>query len=212
MSKLRILLADDHEVVRYGLSGLLESNDDLNVVAEASTGHQAVEQYKEHQPDVGVLDISMPGLNGIDTARQIKEFDPDANILMLTMHTSEEYLDDVLRAGITGYILKNSGHDEIINAIRDVSNGKRVFSDQISQFLAQRYVSTATGSTNSTPTLTPREKEVLSLIAEGYTSAQIAQSLYISPRTVEKHRSNMMNKINARNSADLVRFAITEEF
>ena len=215
MSKTRILLADDHEVVRYGLISLIEQYSDLDVIAEASSGEQAFDNFIKHKPDICVLDISMPGLDGIETARKIKEFNPDTPILILTMHNEEKYLEEVLKSGVNGFILKNSDKNELIEAIRNVAAGKDVFSPSISRFLADRFVGSSSQTKETQqpdyPPLTPREREILDYISEAYTTKDIADDLQISPRTVETHRRNLMDKIGAKNTAELVRFALDKK-
>ncbi len=204
MEKIRVLLADDHEIVRYGLSNLIDQCSDIDVVAEAGSGKQAFDLYKQNQPDVGILDISMPDIDGVETARHIMDYDPDASIIILTMHTEHEYLKQGLKAGIDGYIMKNTKAGELIDAIRKVANGHKVFSDEVSDMLTSSFVEPHESESN----LTSREIEVTTLIADGNTTAEIAGILNISPRTVESHRSNAMKKVEAKNTADLVRYAI----
>lgn len=204
MQKIRVLLADDHEIVRYGLSNLIDGCEDIDVVAEAGSGKQALKLYKEHQPDVGILDITMPDIDGVETARQIIEHDPEASIIILTMHNGFDYLKKGLKVGVDGYIMKNTKADELVSAIRKVSDGHKVFSDEVSDMLSQSFVESETHN----DALTARESEITALIAEGNTTAEIARLLIISPRTVEAHRRNVMKKIGAKNTAELVRYAV----
>ena len=209
MENIRVLLADDHEIVRYGLANLIDKCRDIDVVAEAGSGKQAIDLYKSHRPDVAVLDISMPDYDGIETARQILKLDPEAAILMLTMHTGEEYLRKVLEAGINGYIMKNTKADQLVDAIRKVAAGQKVFSDDISHLLTETYVNLNQGGLQEQNSLTERETEVAALIADGNTTQEVAGILGISPRTVESHRGNAMKKIGAKNTAELVRYAVS---
>ena len=213
--KIRVLVSDDHDIVRYGICSVIGASDDIEVVSEAASGKEAIDQYKKVQPDVCMLDISMPELNGIETTRSLLELDKDARILILTMHINEEYLNQVLNAGASGYILKNSDRDELLRSIRSVYNGDQAFSRSISRLMTDRYVKNVRNP-DTTPQdkvhqLTRRELEVIRLIAEGYTSHEISEMLYISPRTVDTHRSNVMNKLEIKNTAGLVRFALEND-
>lgn len=214
MHLTRILLADDHEVVRVGLSSLINKFDDLEVVAEASSGEQAYDLFREHNPDISILDITMPGIDGIETAKKIKADNPDACILILTMHTDETYIKDILKIGVNGYIHKNTKKEELIETIRAVAAGKHVFSPAITRMLTDHFVDSGSGihsPQRASFDLTPREQEILTLISEGKTTKDIAQQLHISTRTVETHRSNLLSKTGVKNSAGLVRYAFSKK-
>ncbi len=213
MHPIRILLADDHEVVRFGLSSLINKYDDLNVVAEASSGEQAFELFCSHSPDISILDITMPGIDGIETAKKIKAYDPDAYILILTMHSDNTYVKEILKIRVNGYIQKNSKKEELIETIRAVASGKHVFSPTITRMLTDHFVDSGKSlQSRRTPfDLTPREQEILSLISEGKSTKDIAQQLHISTRTVETHRSNLLSKTGVKNSAGLVRYALSKK-
>ncbi len=210
--RIKVLVADDHDIVRYGICSVIDASNDIEVVCEAGSGMEAIEQYKKMCPDVCIIDITMPELNGIETTRAILESDPGARILILTMHINEEYLNQVLNAGASGYMLKNSDRDELLGSIRSVYRGEKAFSRTISKLMTERYVRNIQ-ETKEQPEVdkvhvTRREREIIKLIAEGHTSTEISEMLFISPRTVDTHRANLMNKLEIKNAAGLVRFAI----
>lgn len=209
------MVVDDHDIVRYGICSVLKSSPDIEVVGEASNGVQAVDQFNDLRPDVVLLDISMPEMNGIETTRTIVKNHSNARVLILTMHLNEEYLNQVLSAGASGYILKNTEIGEMLNAIRTVAQGRQIFSAPISTLMTEKYVRSAQynqdSKDNDTPSLTKRETEILQKIADGKTSQEIAELLFISPRTVDTHRANLIQKLGVKNSAGLVRYAIENQ-
>lgn len=207
---IRILLADDHVVMRRGLRLLIETQPGLSVVAEASDGAEAVEQAPAVKPDVVVLDIAMPKLNGVEAAQRIHEALPEAAILILSMHADEAYVLRALRAGARGYLLKDSAEGDLIEAIRKVHSGKTFFSPEISRMLAEDYVREIRthGFVDSYELLTAREREILHLLAQGKSNKEIASLWNLSPYTVETHRRNLHEKLNLRNFADLVLYAV----
>ncbi|MEX0773745.1 MAG: response regulator transcription factor [Balneolales bacterium] len=207
MNSINVLIADDHYLVRYGICSALEKADGINVVGEAGSGKEAIELFEELKPDVSLIDISMPNLNGIETTRSIIKLDPDAKILILSMHVNEEYLNQVLNAGAIGYLFKNCSGQELVDGVKAVAGGKKAFSNKISELMTERYITQQSDDDNGA-VLTPREKEILELISHGNTSSKIAEKLIISPRTVETHRTNLMRKLEIRNTAGLVRYAI----
>ena len=216
MKRTRILIADDHAVVRSGLKLLLRSRGEFSIVAEAADGEEAVRLVDKHKPDVAILDISMPKLDGIETTKVIKRDHPDVRILILTVHEEEEYAIQVLRAGASGYLLKNAGKKEIFEAVRSVASGHRFFSPRISNLIVDGLVKRAAGPTDSkhegpnpSKLLTKRETEILQYIARGYTNRQIADELSLSFRTVNTHRANLMQKLDIHDTARLVRYAIS---
>jgi DNA-binding NarL/FixJ family response regulator len=209
MDQIKILVADDHSVVRFGLTTILGSVPNYTVVAEASTGNEALELYKQHQPDVCFLDITMPGMDGIATCRSIVEHDSSAKVIIMTVHLTRDYLNDVLAAGASGYMLKNSGKQEIIDNINLVLEGERVFSKSVSELMAKSFMASR-DQIDQESVLTRREKEILKLITDGETNQSIAGKLFISPRTVETHRANLMHKLKVKNTAALVRKALRE--
>lgn len=200
----RILLADDHLVVRQGLRSLLEQGGFV-VVAEATDGHEAVRLARTVRFDVAVLDVSMPRMNGIDSAREIMSFAPNSRIVMLTVHTEDGQIADALRAGIRGYIIKTQAADELINAIREVAGGGTYLSPQVSSLLLAAYVN---GSAIGRDPLTVRERQVLQLVAEGRTTKEVADSLGVTAKTAECYRSRLKVKLGIHDTAGLVRYAI----
>lgn len=209
MEPISVLIADDHEIVRYGISTYLSSSDEIEIVGEASTGEECIRLFKEKDPDICLLDIGMPEKNGIETAQAIRELDRNTKILILSMHINKQILAEALEAGINGYLLKNTDKADLLTGIRAIMKGQQVFSDPISDiikesFLNRKYQTEANNNTE----ITKREREILQLIVEGNTSKEIAQKLYISPRTVDTHRANLMKKLELNNIAELVRYAI----
>jgi len=208
--KIRILLADDHTVVRRGLRLLLEGQPEFSVVAEASDGKQAVEAAEASRPDVVVLDIAMPNLNGIEAAQRILASVPGAAIVVLSMHSDEGYVLRALKAGAKGYLLKDAAEGDLIEAIKTVTRGKTFFSSEIMKMLAEDYVREirARGSEDSYELLTPREREILQLLAEGKSNKDIAGMLNLSLYTVETHRRNLQDKLNVHSFAELILYAV----
>ena len=204
MKKIRILMADDHALVRDGMRTLLKDVDDFSVVGEAADGHEVVKKVEELSPDIVTMDISMPNMNGLETIDVIHRRFPKTKILVLTMHENEEYAHRVYKSGAGGYMLKNSEKKEFIHAIRAVCKGEKFFSASGSGVTSKGYV----GKDGSSIPITRREKEILRLIVDGLTNQEIADKLFISPRTVDTHRSNLMQKLEIKNTAGLVRFAI----
>jgi len=201
---LRVLLADDHVLVRDGIKVTLEVNG-FTIVGEASEGREAVKMVRELKPDVAVFDVSMPGLNGVDAARiALKEL-PGLKVVLLTVHTENEYVDEALRAGVSGYVLKKQATADLIRAIQEVSLGNIYLSPGISRAVMEAFRS---GQQLASRTLTAREREVLQLIAEGRTTKEIGSVLGISVKTAETHRSRVMDKLEIRDTAGLVRYAI----
>ena len=207
MERIKVLIVDDHRVVRDGLSKILESCNDIHVIGEAANGLDAIRKYTELKPDVILLDISMPKLGGLEVSRRIKKEDPSAKIVILSMHEEEEYSMKLVRLGVSGYLLKDSAAQEVIEAVRSAFAGRAYFSPQISKTLAESYREVAPLEDDPYERLNDREREVLQLIAEGHTNKAIADILFISPKTVDNHRTNLMRKLNIHSAADLVRWA-----
>jgi DNA-binding NarL/FixJ family response regulator len=201
------LIADDHTIVRQGLVGILKSSDDVEVVGEAGDGAEAVEKSLKLKPDVVVLDVSMPHLSGLEAARRIREALPGTRVLVLTMHDDEEYVLKMVRAGASGYLLKDSAASELIAGIRALRAGKVYFGPHASRALAEAYQSDRPMPEDPFERLTDREREIFQLVVEGKTNAQIADMLFISPKTVDNHRTRMMEKLGVHGTAELVRFA-----
>ena len=213
MNKIRVLLADDHTVVRQGLRVLLEAEPDITVVGEAETGRQAVQLARKLAPDVIVMDIAMPNLNGLEATRQITREVPAARLLVLSSYNDDEYVHQVTEAGASGYLLKQTAATDLIKAVREACKGNAFFSPAISRRLVERYreaVREGVPVRKRPNLLTSREAEVLQLIAEGKANKQIAAELSISIKTVEKHRQQVMNKLNIHDVASLTRYAISK--
>jgi len=213
MEKIRVLLADDHTIVRQGLRVLLEAEPDITVVAEAETGRQAVQLAREHAPEVIVMDIAMPTLNGLEATRQIIKETPTARVLALSSYRDDEYVHQLTEAGAAGYLLKQTAAAELIVAVREVKSGNAFFSPVISRRLAEQYRAAfqeGGSGRKKNVELTSREAEVLQLLAEGKPNKQIASNLCISIKTVQKHRQQMMNKLDIHDIAGLTRYAISK--
>jgi DNA-binding NarL/FixJ family response regulator len=210
MGKVRVLLAEDHHLVRQGLRALLERETGLEVVGEAADGLEALRLIQDLQPDVVVLDITMPGLNGLEVLRRVRQRLPEIRVLMLSVHEGEEYVQRALQAGASGYLLKRSLSAELLLAIRAAQRGEVFLSPAISQTVVTRFLQGVTPEESKTSydRLTPREREVFQLIAEGHTNQAIAHRLGISVRTVETHRANLMNKLDIHDVAGLTRLAV----
>jgi DNA-binding NarL/FixJ family response regulator len=207
---IRILIAEDHLMVRSGIRALLEKSRDLNILGEASNGQEAVEMVEKLKPDVLIMDIMMPRMNGIQAAQNIRKLRVHTNILLLSMYADEGLVYQALQSGVRGYVLKSSVSDELLWAVHAVASGKTYLSSQISQIVVESAVHPRSPGQDHDPisNLSPREKEILQLIAEEHTSNEIATMLFISEKTVEKHRASLMEKLNVRNLAGLVRMAI----
>jgi two-component system response regulator NreC len=208
--KKGVLIAEDHTLIREGLRALLSSHSDLEVVAEAGDGREAIRQAEKLSPALVLMDLSMPRMGGVEATREIKKVRPKIKILALTANDSEENVLAALRAGAEGYILKDANQAELIQAIRDVLAGKRVLSPSISEKVIEGYLAMKKAGSLPTPwdNLTNREREVLKLIGEGYTSKKIADFLCVSLNTVEKHRSNLMKKLNLHTISSLTSYAL----
>jgi DNA-binding NarL/FixJ family response regulator len=208
--RIRILLADDHNILRRGLRLLLERQPGFEVVGEAADGRQAVERAEATRPDIVVMDIAMPRLSGIDAAQQIRASLPQAAIIILSMHSDEGYVLQALKAGARGYILKDSAENDLIETIKAVSEGKAFFSPEISRILVEDYVREMQkrGAEDSYELLTAREREILHLLAEGKSNKDIATSLNLSLYTVETHRRNLQDKLNLHSIAELILYAV----
>lgn len=210
MNKVRVLLAEDHTIVRQGLESLLRSEPDIEVVGEAINGQEALQKVERLCPDVVLMDISMPLLNGLEATRRIQQQFPKVKVLILSVHANEEHVLQALQAGASGYLLKDTAVSDLVSAIRAVHHGDFFLSPAISRTVIEAYLrgATAATETNSYSKLTDREREILQLIAEGYSTREIAQLLHISEKTVRAHRTNLMSKLDVHNTAELVRYAI----
>jgi two-component system response regulator NreC len=205
---IKIVIADDHTIFRSGLNMLLNSEPDITVVGEAEDGAVAVELAQKLSPDVILMDIGMPTLNGIEATEKIKELDPQIRILVLTMHRSDDYFFKMLEAGASGYILKGAETNELINAVRSVALGDVFLYPSMARYLVKEYLSRAEEPSSPSSKLTKRETEILGMIAEGFTSKEIADKLVLSPSTVHSHRANLLQKLHLSSRHELVQYAI----
>ena len=207
---IKVLIAEDHLMVRAGIRVLLEKAGDIHILGEASNGQEAVDMTRELKPDVLIMDIMMPRMNGIQAAQNIREMKLATNILLLSMYSDAGFVHQALQCGVKGYVLKSSVSDELLWAVRSVANGKTYLSSPISEIVVESAINPHSTSKDGDPlsNLSPREKEILQLIAEEHTSGEIAKMLFISEKTVEKHRARLMEKLNVRNLAGLVRLAV----
>ena len=209
MSVITVVLADDHHIVRHSLRVMLESKTDFRIVGEAEDGLQALELLERLKPDVIVLDVMMPKLGGLEVARQASKRSPATRVVILSMYADEAYVIEALRAGAQAYVLKSCSPEEFVTAIKEAAVGHSYLSPPLSDLAIRAYISAAQASTLKTPEpLTPREREVLHLAAEGYTTTQIAEMLSISQQTAQTHRRNMMHRLKIHNQTELVRYAI----
>jgi DNA-binding NarL/FixJ family response regulator len=209
-SPTRILLVDDHRILREGVRAILNAQPDLQVVGEAEDGGDGIRQAQALQPDLVVLDMSMPRTNGIDAIKDIKRVAPGARVMIMSAHKSEEYVFSAIRAGADGYLSKDSGADELVVGVRNVAAGERYLGAQVATQFVGAYLG-GRGMQGAVPagdTLSPREREVLKLVAEGYRSREIGEYLSISEKTVERHRANLMRKLAVNNVSGLTAYAI----
>jgi two-component system response regulator NreC len=209
MSTTTIVLADDHHVVRQGLRSLLEGEPDFSVVGETGDGLEAAQLVERLQPDVLVLDLMMPSLNGLEVTRQVSQRSPQTHVVILSMHANEAHVLEALRAGAAAYVLKESTSAELVRAVHEAIAGRRYLSPPLSERAIKVYMQKAEpAAPDPYETLTAREREVLHLVAEGHTNAEIADRLFISRRTVETHRANLMRKLSLRTQTDLISYAL----
>jgi DNA-binding NarL/FixJ family response regulator len=214
MPNINILLADDHKIVRDGIISLLSDEKEFKIVAEAENGIQVLNILKQEKIDIIIMDISMPEMNGIECTKKIKQTYPEIHILMLSMHNEEHYVNEVFKSGASGYILKNSGKEELINAMKTVFSGKPYYSPEVTQTYLESLVKPGNKKPdikNVINELTSREIEILELIVSEFSNQEIAEKLFISIRTVDAHRRNLLNKIGVKNTAGLVKFAISNK-
>jgi len=211
MKRIAVLLVDDHTIVRQGLRLLIEADGDIEIVGEAKTGREAVQMTRDLRPEIIVMDIAMPLLNGLEATRQILKAFPATKVLILSAHSDPEYIEQIVKAGASGYLVKQSSGDVLAQAIRELQKGKRFFMPSIAKRLKDEYRKSPDGvglQKKGDTQLTSREAELLQLIAEGHVNKQIASELGISIKTVEKHRQHLMEKLNIHDIAGLTRFAI----
>ncbi len=212
MNLITILLADDHDVVRRGMKMLLEDEEGIQVIGEASDGLDAIEKVKTLMPKVVILDLTMPKMNGIEAAKVISEEYPEVKILIFSMHHNKEYIVKSVENGASGYLLKDTSKEELLRAIKAVSEGRKYFPPEISEIIIDELLAKTSGTQEENrpifEKITPKEKQILGMIVQGYNSREMADKLYLSIRTVDNHRANMMKKVKAKNTADLVKMAI----
>ena len=211
MDKIKVLLVDDHTILRAGLCSLLSTYSDIEVVAEASGGQEAIQKVREFKPDVIVMDVMMPEMNGLIATRYILEENPDARILMLTQYGNKEYVLPLLEAGAAGYVLKQAADTDFVKGIHAVYEGNSYLYPPIAKLVLDALMA-GEEAIDPARRLTPREREVLVLVAQGYTNSEIADILFISPKTVDVHRTRMMNKLDLHNVAEIVRYAVRRHF
>jgi DNA-binding NarL/FixJ family response regulator len=212
VEKIRVILADDHTILRDGIRSLLADEADIQLIGEAEDGRAAVRMACELRPDIVIMDIAMPLLNGLEATRQIKRHLPETEVLILSMHDNEEYIRQVLAAGAMGYILKDAAARELIEAIKTVRRGEAVLSSAITRLVIEDYLRWGdVQPQDENSNLTPREREVLQLIAEGYTNKEIAGILCLSIKTVQAHRANLMGKLGLHDRGELIKYAIQKK-
>jgi two-component system response regulator NreC len=207
--KVKVLVVDDHDVVREGIRMVLSSDPELEVVGTASSGEQAIEEVHQLRPDVVVMDIAMPGLSGFEATRRIRESEPDVKVVALTVHDSEAYVFQMLQAGATGYVVKRAAAEDVIQAVKRASHGEAVLHPAVAKLVIKDYLSRVErGEEQSFDSLSDREREILKLIAEGKTNREIAEMLFLSIKTVQAHRANLMHKLGMHDRTELVKYAI----
>ncbi len=209
MKSIRVMLVDDHNLVRAGIRALLAPIPEIEVVGEAANGREALDLIQTQPPDVVLMDIAMPGLNGLDTAARVTKGFPGVRIIILSMYANEEYVLQALRAGATGYLLKDADTAELELAIKAVARGETYLSPAVSKHVIDDYLQRVNGDVNPLDRLTPRQREVLQLIAQGFTTKEVAQALGVSAKTIETHRSRLMDQLDIHDVAGLVRYAIS---
>ena len=214
MNKIKLLLADDHAIVRSGIRSLLEKEIDIEIIGETENGREAVKKSKQLCPDVVLMDISMPSLNGIEATCQITKHCPDSKVLILTMYETEEYISKIFQAGAQGYVIKKALPVELVSAIRAVHRGESFLSPQITKKVINKYISKTKSKiiSDKFDLLTEREREILQLIVEGHTNQKISEILFISRKTVETHRTNLMKKLDIHNVVELIKSAVSKGF
>ena len=210
MKKIRIVIADDHTIFRQGLRMLLAQEDDMEVVGEAADGIEALELAKKHKPDIILLDIAMPAMDGVKVAGKIKKTLPQTKIIVLTSYSDDQFLFEFLKLGVSGFVLKDSASQELIYSIRKSNEGMVFFDPSVSKKVMEKFTQVSGGKSDfvNYGKLSDREKEVLRLVAEGCATKEVAEKLYISPKTVENHRANIMKKLNIRDRTGLTKYAL----
>jgi two-component system response regulator NreC len=211
-SKIKVVVADDHTIMRDGIRAVIDDEPDIEVIGEAEDGHQAVLLAHKLRPDVILMDIAMPRLNGLDATLQIKRDHPEISVLVLTMYDHEEYVRQALKIGASGYVLKRAAASELVAAIRAVSRGEAVLSPAVTRLVLEDYLRGEKREMDNEPDkLTPREREILQLIAEGHTGKEIAEMLNLAVKTVQSHRASLMQKLDLHDKGDLIKYAIQKK-
>lgn len=211
---IRVMIADDHNMFVEGIESILEGHDHIQVVSKCYTGNEVFEKMPSAHPDVILLDINLPGMNGLEVCQKLNKEYPEVKVLALSMHNEESFVTEILKYGAQGYILKNTGKKELISAIETINSGQSYFSEEVTETIMKSLVNQRTGSKKSAtlaPKISRREKDVLDLIVKEYTTQEIADTLFISLKTVESHRRSLLTKLNVRNTAGLVRVAIENQ-
>lgn len=208
MPEIRVLIVDDHAILRDGIRSLLDRQEGIAIVGEASNGKEALARVQELQPDIVLMDVAMPVMDGLEATRRVKEEHPEVKVLILTQHDSQEYVAPLLQAGASGYVLKRSGGREVVTAIRQVYEEGAFLEPGVARHVLRDYAQTIEGEKPGKPNLTVRERQVLELVVEARSNKEIARALVISPKTVSVHRSNIMAKLGVHNSVELVRYVI----
>ena len=214
MTMIRVMIADDHNMFVEGIESILDGHDGIQVVSKCYTGPEVFEKVEQTHPDVILLDINLPGMNGLEVCQKLNKEFPAVKVLALSMHNEESFVMEILKYGAQGYILKNTGKKELISAIETVHAGQSYFSEEVTETIMKSLVSQRSGSKKTTamaPKISRREKDVLELIVKEYTTQEIADTLFISLKTVESHRRSLLTKLNVRNTAGLVRVAIENQ-
>lgn len=215
MNTIKLMLVDDHSIVRNGIRSLLEQVEDFEIIDEATDGEEALEKLKNHQPDIIMMDISLPGMSGIQTTQVVSRLYKNVRTLMLSMHNNEDYIMRSVEAGAYGYILKDSSSDEMIKALQTIHSGEKYFSSPVANIILNGYMSqlkkTDKNSRLRRSKLSKKEKEILQFLVDGMSSREIAEKLQLSVRTVDNHRANMMRRLQVKNAAELVKMAVEEK-
>lgn len=206
--RIKIIVADDHQLFREGLVNLLSNSEEIEIIAKAENGKDAIEKVAKHHPDMIIMDIGMPLINGVEATQILHNQYPDLKVIALSMHADKNYIKGMLEAGALGYLLKNSTYDQLLDAIRTVYSGKKYLSEQITEVLIDNYLGKDEVIPTKVPDLTEREFEILKLYAEGKSAMEIAKQLFVSTKTVGTHKQNIMEKLNLKSTVDMVKYAI----
>ena len=206
--KIKVIVADDHQLFREGLKNLLETDETIEVIAQSENGNAAIEMAQRLNPDVLLTDIAMPDMNGIEATRLLKEKLPEIKVIAVSMHSDKQYVKGMLEAGADAYLLKNSTHRQLIDAVHSVFNGKKFLSEDITELVINGYLDAANTKDDSYNQLSDREKEIFMLLAEGVSTREIGEKLFISVKTVGTHKQNILDKLNLKNNSDVVKYAL----